>query len=103
MLHATPSPEMVKRSALTIVVYGQEVNISTSICEADRQVDDPRSPRDARDLVSRQGGCFLLRMIVVLTAVFTVTFVGSASATKPGPGGSTGVGSVFVSNPVLRR
>ena len=41
-------------------------------------------------------------MIVLLVAAVAVAtvLVGLASATKPGPGGSTGVGSVFVSNPV---
>jgi len=38
--------------------------------------------------------------MLALMAISAVAFVGSASATKPGPGGSTGVGSVFVSNPV---
>jgi hypothetical protein len=44
----------------------------------------------------------LRRTISLLLAATGVAIVaaGSASATKPAPGGSTGVGSVFVSNPV---
>ena len=38
--------------------------------------------------------------LVVAAAAIGVILAGSASATKPGSGGSTGVGSVFVSNPV---
>jgi zinc metalloprotease ZmpB len=37
---------------------------------------------------------------VVAAAAIGIILAGSASATKPGSGGSTGVGSVFVSNPV---
>ncbi len=42
------------------------------------------------------------RMVVLLVAAAAVAtvLVGLASATKPAPGGVTGVGSVFVSNPV---
>jgi len=40
-------------------------------------------------------------LLFVLAATAAVSLaVGPASAKKPGPGGSTGVGSVFVSNPV---
>ena len=37
---------------------------------------------------------------LLAAAALAAILAGSASATKPGPGGSTGVGSVFVSNPV---
>ena len=42
----------------------------------------------------------LLLLFSVAAIAAAVLTVGPASATKPGPGGSTGVGSVFVSNPV---
>lgn len=38
--------------------------------------------------------------IILAAAALAAILAASASATKPGPGGSTGVGSVFVSNPV---
>jgi hypothetical protein len=38
--------------------------------------------------------------LLLAAVVSIVVAVGPASATKPAPGGSTGVGSVFVSNPV---
>jgi hypothetical protein len=37
---------------------------------------------------------------LVAAAALVAILAGSASATKPAPGGTTGVGSVFVSNPV---
>jgi hypothetical protein len=40
------------------------------------------------------------RTVLFVLAVLAVVVVGPASATKPGSGGSTGAGSVFVSNPV---
>jgi zinc metalloprotease ZmpB len=40
-----------------------------------------------------------LALFLSATAL-AVVLVGSAGATKPGPGGSTGIGSVFVPNPV---
>jgi len=44
----------------------------------------------------------LRRTLVLFTSAIAVAvvLVGSAGATKPGPGGSTGIGSVFVPNPV---
>ena len=41
-----------------------------------------------------------LLTLVATAAVVAAVVVGAASATKPGPGASTGVGSVFVPNPV---
>jgi hypothetical protein len=38
--------------------------------------------------------------VLVAAVAVTAVVVASAGATKPGPGGSTGIGSVFVSNPV---
>jgi hypothetical protein len=38
--------------------------------------------------------------LLLAAAALAAILAGSAWATKPGPGGSTGVGSVFVSNPV---
>ena len=42
---------------------------------------------------------YIVSFVVAATALAAI-LVGSASATKPGPGGTTGVASVFVSNPV---
>ena len=39
-------------------------------------------------------------LLLLLSVAAAVVAVGPASATKPGPSGSTGVGSVFVPNPV---
>ena len=42
---------------------------------------------------------YILSFVVAAIALAAI-LVGSASATKPGPGGTTGVAAVFVSNPV---
>jgi hypothetical protein len=45
----------------------------------------------------------IMRSVIVALGIAmaaSVVVVGAAIAKKPGPGGDTGVGSVFVSNPV---
>src|SRR3954453_11548299 len=48
-----------------------------------------------------EGGAVRYRLIALAGALMLAAVIAAAAlATKPGPGASTGVGSVFVSNPV---